>query len=206
MLDYSGSIGHTKFTAIRDFVSSFILDMDVGGGTRVGAVLFSTTEQREFHLNEYDDRDDASDAVLDIGYIGGRTNTGAAIEEMRTNMFTAANGDRENVTNIAIVLTDGGSNTPDKIRVLNEVFEAKKAGIHFIVIGIGKWLDQYELSAIASVPYGINRILAPDVSQLITKKAEVQALVCNCKYLPRGDLPNLSMSLKIVVFITEFLI
>ena len=179
VLDYSGSIGRRKFAAIRDFVSSFILDMDVGGGTRVGAVVFSDNEHREFHLNEYDDRGDAADAVLSIGYSGGRTNTGSAIKEMREKMFTAARGDRENVTNIAIVLTDGGTNTPDKVEVLEEVYEAKKAGIHFIIVGVGKWVDEYELNAMASAPYAVNRILVPDVRELITKKEEVQQLACN---------------------------
>lgn len=67
-------------------------------------------------LNEYSNRGEASQAVLDLRYQGGRTNTGAAIEYMRNTMFTSGNGDRPDVPNVAIVITDGGSNTPDKTK------------------------------------------------------------------------------------------
>lgn len=54
--------------------------------------------------------------MLDLRYQGGRTNTGAAIKYMRNTMFTSGNGDRPDAPNVAIVITDGGSNTPDKTR------------------------------------------------------------------------------------------
>ena len=44
---------------------------------------------------------------LSMDYLGGTTNTAAALATMRNNMFTSGNGDRNNVHNIAVVITDG---------------------------------------------------------------------------------------------------
>lgn len=40
-------------------------------------------------------------------YMGGNTNTAAAIAEMNNNMFTPNNGDRGNINNVGVVVTDG---------------------------------------------------------------------------------------------------
>ena len=57
---------------------------------------------------------EAAEAINAITYRGGMTNTAAALRHLRTNMLTEANGDRHNVTNFAVIITDGASNTPDK--------------------------------------------------------------------------------------------
>lgn len=49
-------------------------------------------------------------AIDGMPYLYGSTNTADALREMGNNMFTAANGDRSDAPNIAILLTDGVSN------------------------------------------------------------------------------------------------
>ncbi|WAR05198.1 COCA1-like protein, partial [Mya arenaria] len=54
---------------------------------------------------------------VDIGpnqvpYEGGSTHTGETLETVRTRMFTANAGDRPQVPNVVLVITDGRSNTP----------------------------------------------------------------------------------------------
>ena len=41
---------------------------------------------------------------------GGRTNTQAALQTMNDDVFVTGGGDRNGIDNIAIVVTDGGSN------------------------------------------------------------------------------------------------
>lgn len=181
VLDYSSSIGYQKYRYVRDFVSSFVSDMDLAEATRVGVVLFSDEEHLGFMLNAYTDRKAAAQAVVEIAYVGGRTNTAAALNYMREEMFVAGNGDRPNVRNVAIVITDGGSNRPDKEAVIGAAREAKRAGIHVVAVGIGGWIDNYEMYAIGSYPRDVNVILVPDIEDLFDQKDTIQALVCNSK-------------------------
>ena len=52
-------------------------------------------------------------AVLATTYTHGRTNTGAALRYVSEQMFATSNGGRDNVPNLIIILTDGGSNDKD---------------------------------------------------------------------------------------------
>jgi collagen type VI alpha len=45
-------------------------------------------------------------------FIRGTTNTADAIKYVHENMLTSRHGDRDDVANVIVVLTDGGSNDP----------------------------------------------------------------------------------------------
>jgi collagen type VI alpha len=47
------------------------------------------------------------DAIDEIPYRYGSTNTYGGLRMMRTEFFSVANGDREDVPDVTIILTDG---------------------------------------------------------------------------------------------------
>ena len=55
---------------------------------RVGAVIYSTEVEIQFHLNEYRRKVDVMAAIDKIPYIYGSTNTADALKTMRDDMFT----------------------------------------------------------------------------------------------------------------------
>ena len=57
--------------------------------------------------SSYNNKADARNAVLNAQYLGGNTNTSGGLRVMHSNVFTTQNGDRPNVMNIALVITDG---------------------------------------------------------------------------------------------------
>ena len=69
-------------------------------------------------------------------------------------MFTQANGDRRNVDNVLMIITDGSSN--DHEITIREAREVKKAGIHIFVEAKGNWYNLQEMHAMASHPYSKN--------------------------------------------------
>ena len=70
---------------------------------------------------------------------------------MHQEQFTEQNGDRPNVPNVAVVLTDGVS-TYDKELTIPEANAAKKKGIKVFVVGISNRIDVVELRAMSSDP------------------------------------------------------
>ena len=58
-------------------------------------------------------------------------------------MFTSRFGDRADKKNIAVVLTDGGSNR--KSDTIRRALELKQKA-HVLVVAVGNWLDEYELN------------------------------------------------------------
>lgn len=59
---------------------------------------------------------------------------------VRETMFRQENGDRRNVPNIAVVLTDGRSNNPDE--TWQQALELRKSGSKIFVVGIGQGVSQ----------------------------------------------------------------
>ena len=110
MLDESGSIGLVNFEMMRLFVSQLVSRMDIdNGNTRVALVTFSSGTETSFDFNDYTTVASVQSAIAALNYSGGSTNTGGALAFVRTSILTSAAGDRDNVPNVVVVLTDGRS-------------------------------------------------------------------------------------------------
>ena len=137
VLDGSGSVGSANFDGIKAFVKDVIAGFTVGADdTRVGLIKYSSTVFTEFSLNSYDNEADVLDAVEQVAYTAGGTNTHLALDELVYNAFTVANGARprsEGRPRVGIVLTDGQSN--DAAATLVSAAKTHAADITMIAIG-----------------------------------------------------------------------
>jgi len=124
VVDESGSIGEDNFDEMQTFLSQLVARLDINSGTtRVGLVPFSSNVDtaESFNLNEHLTVAAIQNAIDDLDYSKGGTRTDLALRHVRTNMLTAAAGDRSNVPNVVVVLTDGQSNQPNQTQVCNAV-------------------------------------------------------------------------------------
>merc|ERR1711962_1916156 len=126
-----------------------------------------------FNLNTYSSKKDVIDAIDALSFKGQGTRTGSALETMSSEMFTAANGDRANVGNVAIVITDGESDD-SPIPVADA---ARNDGINLYTIGIGM-ANTTELEGIANKPSENYVFSIGDFGVLDTLDKEVFAAVC----------------------------
>ena len=88
------------------FASSLVEKYNVGmQAVRIGAVVFSDRANLEFELNRYSDTKSVMDAINRIRYTGRNTNMAAGIEMARQECFRSDRGDRQNIQNLAILIT-----------------------------------------------------------------------------------------------------
>ena len=64
------------------------------GPYKIGLIRYSTRVYSEFHLKDYTTQAQLMEAVEDIDYTGGGTNTHLALEEMVDDAFLESNGAR----------------------------------------------------------------------------------------------------------------
>jgi len=64
---------------------------------------------QQFDLKDYSTVEDVQAAIGDLDYKGGDTDPVGVLNYVRTNMLTLAAGDRPDVRNVVVFLTDGGS-------------------------------------------------------------------------------------------------
>ena len=200
VIDSSGSIRDSNppdgspdnYQLQLEFMSSLIRAFDVGlDATRVGALIFSEDVIFEFPLSQYDDREAIVQAILASPYLGQTTNTPEALRQTRIQCFNPANGDRPNVPNLAIVVTDGVPYPDDRrTPALNEARALRDTGAAVISIGITNAIDENFLKGMSSAPQleGQNYFTATDFSVL----REIQRSVVEgtCETI-EGKLPYL---------------
>nr|XP_033497526.1 collagen alpha-6(VI) chain-like isoform X1 [Epinephelus lanceolatus] len=150
LIDGSSSIGISNFQEIRQFLRSVITGLDIGPDkVRVGLAQYSDESYQEFLLKDHMDKQSLLAAVDTFPYRTGGTETGEAIEFIRTQYFTEDAGSRarERVPQIAVVITDGDS-TDDVVQPAQRL---RQHGVIVFGIGVGR-ANMQELGSIANRP------------------------------------------------------
>lgn len=165
VLDSSGSIrdqnptdnSYDNWALLLQFAVNVVDRLSISSSkTRVGVVKFSDVGENIFYLNDYTDKQSIINRIQTISYSGANTNTSGGLRVMRTQQFIVNRGDRPNVQNIAIVVTDGES-TFDKTLTIPEAEAARQAGIRVYSVGITSAINEIELKGMASMPQELDR-------------------------------------------------
>ena len=165
---------------MKEFVKDITDNINVGvNQSNVGLITFSNTATTWFSLGAYEDRSSIKDAIDRVQHDSGTTNTAAALRMLRTSFFTQENGDISWLENIAVVLTDGGSDDFDE--TIEEARLARQAGIVVIAVGVAGWVDTNELNEIASDPDERNVLFAEDFDSILQIGANLKAILCDRK-------------------------
>ena len=153
VLDSSGSVGSSNFQNVRNFVSNLVSQLEIGpDNTQVGLINFDSSYRVEFHLNTHQDSSSLVRAIANIPYSGGGTNTAAALTILLSE-FSTVNGARqlqEGIPRVAIVVTDGHSNS--RTATITAANNLHANNIIVYAVGVGSGIDTVELNAIASDP------------------------------------------------------
>lgn len=175
VLDASGSIRNERFPKVIDTVVAIVEQLQVSlNDTRIAATSYSDSNYPQFFLNRYNSKEDVQLALRRIPFVGNRTNTAAGLQYMNDQIFTAANGDRADAPNFAIVLTDGNSNI-DQPNTIPTAVRSRNQGITVIAFAVGTDVNLFELRNIASEPYNetifnvMTSIDLPSIIQPIVK-------------------------------------
>jgi Mg-chelatase subunit ChlD len=165
VIDSSGSIrdqnprdgSYDNWELLLNFMVKIVDMLNIGSNqVRIGAVKFSTYAESVFHLNQYSDKTSLKAAIKDINYLDGHTNTSGGIRIMNDVEFRSGKGDRPNIQNIAIIITDGVS-TRDVAQTVPEAIRARNRGIKIYSVGITKGINEKELKEMSSLPQQENK-------------------------------------------------
>ncbi len=137
--------------------------------TKIGAVVFSERVFLEFSLDTYTDAQSVKNAINAIDYLGQTTNTPEGLRVTKDQCFNTANGDRPNIPNLAIFISDGVPFPPERRDpAIREAEALKNAGVSVVAIGVTEIIDKDLLRIISSLPQveGQNFFTATDFTVL----------------------------------------
>lgn len=184
VLDSSGSIGLDNFERLKNFTIQILSSFTIGpDDTRVGVIRFSTDASIVIPLGSSGFFSELSSRINSISYVGGSTYTDKALLRL-LSAFNTARTD-EGVPSVAIVFTDGKSNSPSLTRT--NARAVHNAGIYTYAFGIGNNIDSEELNDIAS---GSNYVLNIDSfssTDFETALRPLRTRTCMSKLHPVSD-------------------
>lgn len=173
LLDGSDST-RRGFPAIQDFVQKVVETLSLDDNKdRVSVVQYSREPTVHFYLNTYTTKDEILDTVRGLRHQGGRPlNTGAALQYLRDNVFTASAGSRrlEGAPQILILISGGRSF--DSVNAPASAL--KELGVLIFAIGT-RGSDSRELQTISHDPsYALS---VSDFSDLPNVQQQLQSSV-----------------------------
>uniref|UniRef100_UPI00398E6A12 uncharacterized protein col6a3 n=1 Tax=Pristiophorus japonicus TaxID=55135 RepID=UPI00398E6A12 len=151
LIDGSDNVANTDFSFVRDFLTSFTENLDIGSDkVQIGLVQYSNYAETEFYLNTYSSEDEIVSHVEGLRLRGGMPlNTGAALDYVLRNHFTRSSGSRkeEGVPQILVLITAGRS----RDYVKSSADALKRAAVTIFAVG-ARNTDPVQLKEIASDP------------------------------------------------------
>ena len=157
IIDSSGSItehSDDNWRLMREFLSSLVDYFTVGHDqTRFGAVVFSDAAKLEFALNRYNDAESVKRALMSLKHLRQETNTPDAIQVAREQCFNVANGDRPEIQNVAIIVTDGVPHPANRRNpAIAQAHVLRSYNTRMIAVGITDRIDMDFLKEMSSQP------------------------------------------------------
>ena len=180
MLDASGSIGSSNFVTMKNFVKTIISNFEIGANkTRVGVIRFASSASIVIPLGSINNASQLNTSITNIFYTAGNTYTNLALNLLHTAFSNARTS--QGVPRVAIVFTDGQSNSPTSTARAAQLVHA--AGIVVYSFGIGSGIDTSELNAIASSSRNVFLISSFSPTQFAAKLLPLQTSACTSKYI-----------------------
>ena len=119
-------------------------------------------------MNDHFDITSFNRAVDAIPLMGFTTRIDRALRLAQKKMFTEGNGARDDVADLLVLLTDGSQTYDvDAERPGQVAEELRNAGVHILVIGIGRGTNMTELEQLAGHPEQV--FVATSFKQLIQR-------------------------------------
>jgi len=175
VLDDSGSVGSSNFRHMLDFVSQIVSNITIGNNAaHVAVVAYSTKPQFEWHLNTFNTKPQLLSAISRVPYVSGGTRTDLALDAVMHDILNHQHGDRPNVDNAVVVITDGKSNVP--ALTVREASRLRQYSHDVVSIGVGSSFDLHELSAIATDSHHV--FSSPTYQQLQNLGSQITNIIC----------------------------
>ncbi|XP_071180735.1 collagen alpha-5(VI) chain-like [Mytilus edulis] len=201
-IDTSASIWIVNFPSQIQFVRDVVSELNIGSGidkSRVAVVTFSKDVKLVFDFNQGQDTDAVVKAIDEIVHDkGDATRTYKALQLVHEQVLAPGNGERPEVENVVVVLTDGVTNSggydsyPNggKDQTLDDARTVRNLPAHLFAIGIGHGVNMEELKHMASIPDTTYVITANDFEELNTDNIKQKLINRTCEVVvPQATTP-----------------
>ena len=106
----------------------------------------------QFYLTNFTDTESLENAIRNIPYCDENTNTSGALRLTRTQIFNTANGDRPDVPNVIVLVTDGNP-TIETDMLPGELHIIRRMDVRVVGVGVTNEVSDCAATACSSSIY-----------------------------------------------------
>ncbi|XP_063062759.1 LOW QUALITY PROTEIN: collagen alpha-1(XXI) chain [Engraulis encrasicolus] len=181
IIDGSWSVGTTDFETAKRWLVNITSRFDVGPlYTQVAVVQYSDTPRLEIPLGRHQTTAELVNAIQEISYLGGNTQTGRAIKFAIEHVFPSSQRSEAVKNRIAVVVTDGKSQDD----VVDSSVEARAQNVILFAVGVGDETTTSELVAIANQPPNDYVLYAEDYTNMGRIQDSMEQKLCEESVCP----------------------
>ncbi|XP_076014467.1 collagen alpha-1(XXI) chain [Genypterus blacodes] len=181
IVDGSGSVGLSDFDKAKQWLINITSRFDISSHyTQVAVVQYSDTPRLEIPLGKHQGGPELIQAIQDIVYLGGNTQTGRAIKFAVNHVFTSSRRSSQVKNCIAVVITDGKSQDD----VVDASMQAQAQGITVFAVGVGSEVTPLELVSIANKPSSSYVLYAEDYTTIDRIRESMEEKLCEESVCP----------------------
>ncbi|CAH1802100.1 unnamed protein product [Owenia fusiformis] len=172
-IDTSSSMTQTIFTFddVTTFVKELLATINIGpDNIRVGLITYSDSVDVILNLNDYRSLNQLEEVVDDLSLGGSSTNANSAMTQIE-RMLSNQRGDRNDVRNYVIIITDGESRDGSPIEKAREI---RRMGTTIMAVGLGDGVNEGQLLAMASPPDDSHVVKITSLDRLDIKNQELK--------------------------------
>uniref|UniRef100_A0A668B057 Collagen alpha-1(XXI) chain n=1 Tax=Myripristis murdjan TaxID=586833 RepID=A0A668B057_9TELE len=181
IVDGSWSVGFTDFDTAKRWLVNITSGFDISPHyTQVAVIQYSDTPRLEIALGKHQSEAELIQAIENISYLGGNTQTGRAIKFAVDHVFSASQRASQVKNRIAVVVTDGKSQDD----VVDASVEARAQGIIVFAVGVGTEITTSELISIANKPSSTYVLYAEDYTTIDRIRDSMEQRLCEESVCP----------------------
>ncbi|XP_054893117.1 collagen alpha-1(XXI) chain [Poeciliopsis prolifica] len=181
IVDGSWSVGPDDFETAKLWLINISSQFDISlHYTQVAVVQYSDTPRLEIPLGMHHSGEQLIQAISNIDYLGGNTQTGRAIKFAVDHVFSASQRVNQVKNRIAVVVTDGKSQDD----VVDASTEARAQGITVFAVGVGSEITTSELISIANNPSSTYVLYAQDYTNIDRIRDSMEQKLCEESVCP----------------------
>ena len=182
ILDVSGSVGG-HWADEKKFVMDLVRTFDIfPNGAHAAVTTFSSTASLAIKFQDHTTTDDFESALETLPSPSGGTEIGIAFDVALNEMFQEVNGMRLDSPKVAVLITDGESNS--FVDYLSRKLKFRAANIKLLVVGIGN-VNKFDLLQLVATPEDLLLVTdfdALEVTDFVEHTTFCEPDACACKY------------------------
>ena len=182
IMDISGSVGG-HWADEKRFVMDLVRTFDLfSNGAHAAVTTFDDKASLGIKFQDHTTNDDFESALDALLFSGGYTEIGIALDVALNEMFQQVNGMRLDSPKVAVLITDGDSNSEVDYPRFRKLFRG--AHIKLLVVGIGN-VNKNGLLELVETPDDlllVTDFAALDVTDFVEHTTFCKPDACACKY------------------------